>query len=78
MNAITIKEYFVTANRNLTLSLVLIIIITMAVVWFFGDRFRREISYFWIDIDDFGNCVLSNTAISLSTHAETISLTDGA
>jgi uncharacterized membrane protein len=46
MNAITIKEYFVTANRNLTLSLVLIIIITMAVVWFLGiDLGERSVTF---------------------------------
>jgi hypothetical protein len=46
MNAITIKEYFVTANRNLTLSLVLIIIVTMAVVWFLGvDLGERSASF---------------------------------
>jgi len=35
MKAITIKNYFVSTNRNLTLGLVLIIIFVMTVLWFF-------------------------------------------
>lgn len=35
MNAITIKNYFATTNRNLTLGLALIIIFVMTVLWYF-------------------------------------------
>ncbi len=35
MNATTIKDYFVSTNRHLTLGLVLMIILIMTVLWFF-------------------------------------------